>query len=173
MTYRIRVRVHEVEVEYDVSAEPTGQDVLTVLSAAADLHREISCLSRPTAVGDDEGGTPPGRRPSGSPINGNAGKVPVGTVGNILSTLEMKSSGPNFLLAAALHLTLEKGKPRFTRKELLGVMQKARGYDKNMSKNLTGSIASAMKKQRLKEPRTNEYSVAPEYLNDIREQLAQ
>lgn len=172
MTYRIRVRVHEVEVEYDVSAEPTSQDALAVLSAAADLHREIGRLSRDAAVGDDEG-TPPGRRSSVSPINGDAGNFPVGTVDNIINKLSMTPTGPNMVLAAALHLTLEQGKSRFTRDELHNTMKKARDYKKTMTSNLTSSIRSVMKNQQLNETGSHEYSIASPYLRNAREQLAQ
>jgi hypothetical protein len=145
LSSKLRIRIGDVEIDYEGTEEFLKQELPELLKTAMELHR---------AAG------PPG--PSGDSV-GNTAKdkqQPLSlTTGTIAAKLKV-SSGGDLLLAAAAHLTLVSKKETFSRKELLAEMQRASSYyKKSYSGNLTNYLKSAVDGDELLETATDEYAL--------------
>lgn len=137
MSSKLRIRIGEVEIDYEGTEEFLKQELPQLLKTAMEL-REASGGSV-SAGGGKTGAT-----------GGSAGapKVISLTTGSIAAKLGAKS-GSDLLKAAAAHLALDKKTEPFTRQQLLSEMQSATSYyKKSYSPNLTKYIKTALQKGR-------------------------
>lgn len=132
MTSKLRIRIGEVEVEYEGSEEFLKKDLPQLLRTAIELH----------GTDDDSDVDPKPRRRTAS----HSGSMPSLTTGSIASKLDVKA-GSDLLKAAAAHLTFVAKKETFSRQELLAEMQKAKSYYKtSYSGNLSKYFKTALAK---------------------------
>lgn len=79
---------------------------------------------------------------------------------NTIAALVDAKTGPDLALAGCAHLTLAKGKGKFSRKEILDEMQSAAAfYNQNYSGNLTRILQSLMKAKKLNLVANQTYSL--------------
>ena len=83
-------------------------------------------------------------------------------------------SGPDLAVAAAAHLTLVRKQDTFTRAEILAQMQGATPYYKTtMSSNLTSSLTSLVKAQRINKTSSGAYALTAKEKASLEGLLAQ
>jgi primosomal protein N' len=130
MVSKLRIRIGEVEVEYEGSEDFLKKDLPQLLRTAMELN---GGNERPS------GEAKPKKATSGQNVS-----VPSRTTGSIASKIEAKS-GSELLKAAAAHLTFVVKKETFSRKELLAEMQSAKSYYKtSYSANLSKYFKTAL-----------------------------
>ena len=139
MTSKLRIRIGEVEIDYEGTEEFLKQELPQLLKTAMELHK----ASESAPEGSGGKGASKG---SGSGVRAGAGAKITLTTASIAGRLEVKS-GADLLQAAAAHLVLAKGSETFSRQELLAEMQSAPSYYKqSYSANLTAYIRTALQK---------------------------
>lgn len=155
MTSKIKIKMGEIEIEYEGSEDFLKEELPELLSAVSDLYKK----SAPSPNGDND--------------SGFAGSTDIqGTTANIAAKLG-GSTGPDLAMASAVRLTLVLGKEKFQRKELLEEMQTATAYYKtSYSSNLTTTLNKLVKNDKLMEPAKDTYSLSASSRNNIGSQLA-
>lgn len=159
MSSKLRIRIGEVEIDYEGTEDFLKQELPALLKTAMELHK---------AAGSASGGK------GGNGTDGGKGKVtvPTLTTGTIAARLEAKS-GPTLLMAAAAHLTLVARKATFSRQELLTEMQSATSYyKKSYSNNLSKYLRGAVTEGKLQESAKNAYALSADTKNELESQLA-
>ena len=136
MSSKLRIRIGEVEIDYEGTEEFLKQELPQLLKTAMELHKASGVQPAPKAKsqasGAGEGGGPPGG--------------PTLTTNSIAAKLNAKS-GSDLLKAAAAHLALVKKTEPFTRQQLLTEMKGATSYyQANYSTNLSSYIKTAIQK---------------------------
>lgn len=134
MTVRLRIKAGSVEMELETD------DALSLDDIKSLLH-EVEALSplAPAPIAPTVNGTNDHDSDSGLGKAGGAQKL---HIASIAAKLGVKS-GADLARAAAAQLQLTEGKETFMRQELLLTMKKApKFYKANMSKNLSGIIAT-------------------------------
>lgn len=136
MTSKLRIRIGEVEIDYEGTEEFLKQELPQLLKTAMELHKASG------------GSSEPGRTTSGSASahRGAAPKKLTLTTASIAGQFG-GASGAELLQAAAAHLVLVKGSETFSRQELLAEMKSAPAfYKSSYSGNLSNYIATAIQK---------------------------
>ena len=124
MSSKLRIRIGEVEIDYEGTEEFLKQELPQLLKTAMELHKAAGTATKTGGAGSSGGG-------KGGSI------FPPLTTASIAAKTNA-TSGPDLMLAAAAHLTLVAKKDTFSRQELLNEMQNASGYyKKSYSNNLT------------------------------------
>lgn len=164
MSSKLRIRIGEVEIDYEGTEEFLKEELPQLLKTAMELHR--------ASGGPSAGGTGKGKvgAPGGS---AGASNVPTLTTGSIAAKLGAMS-GSDLLMAAAAHLALVKKTEPFTRKQLLTEMQSATSYYKSSySTNLTKYIKTALQKDGpLSETAKNAYALTAAARSELEKKLA-
>jgi len=156
---KLRIRISDVEIDYEGTEEFLKQELPALLKTAMELHKAAGTLG---------GGN------SGTGANGGNGKsgIPTLTTGTIAARLRAKS-GPTLLMAAAAHLTFVANKSTFSRQELLAEMQSATSYyKKSYSNNMTKYLSGAVTEGKLQESAKNAYALSADTKNELESQLA-
>lgn len=163
MTSKLRVKVGDVEVDYEGAEEFLKQGLPELLKNAVELRRVVDDLNSTSKGGNR---VPPSE-------GGGSNGIPTLTTGAIAGRLGVKS-GSELLKAAAAHLALVKKVVPFSRQQLLAEMQTATSYyKKSQSNNLTRYIDSALQKDGfLSETATNAYALNASASADLEAKLA-
>jgi len=159
---KLRIRIGDVEIDYEGTEEFLKLELPQLLKTAMELHKASGAVP---ASGTANGGA------SGS--SAGKGGVASFTTGSIAARLGAKS-GSDLLTAAAAHLALVKRKEPFTRQQLLTEMQSATSYYKSSySPNLTKYIKTALQKGGpLSETAKNSYALTASARADLEKKLA-
>jgi hypothetical protein len=163
MTSKIRIKIGQIEVEYEGSEEFTKQELLGLIQTMSDLCK--TTIPTPLATAGS---------PTSTPSTAASPQQPVGqiSIGNIAAKLKCKK-GPDLVLAAAASLALVKNKDCFTRQEILEEMKAATGYYKaTLVSNLTVSLNSLIRSNKLLERPSGEYALHANARNELESQLA-
>lgn len=162
MSSRLRIRIGEVEIDYEGTEEFLKQELPQLLKTAMELHR---------AAGMATGGDKTIRKHA--PPGGGGGEVPTLTTGSIAAKLSAKS-GSDLLLAAAAHLALVSKKDTFSRQQLLTEMQSATQYYKtSYSANLSKYFKTALLKDGfLSETSKNSFALKAAARGELEKKLA-
>jgi hypothetical protein len=159
---KLRIRIGEVEIDYEGTEEFLKEELPQLLKTAMELHKA-------------SGGSPSGGTGKAGATGGSAGgpKVASLTTGSIAAKLGAKS-GSDLLTAAAAHLALVTNTEPFTRQQLLSEMQSATSYYKSSySPNLTKYIKTALQKDGpLSETAKNSYALTAAARADLEKKLA-
>lgn len=160
MTSKLRIRIGEVEVEYEGSEEFLKKDLPQLLRIAMELH------------GADDGSAAESKSNKKTSVS-QPGAVPSLTTGSIASKLDAKA-GTDLMKAAAAHLTFVAQKETFSRQELLVEMQKAKSYYKtSYSANLSKYFKTALAKDGfLTESSSNAFALKAAARKDLETKLA-
>ena len=142
MSGKIRIKVGEVEVEYEGSEDFIKKELSIILKDVSSLY---------AAFGRKAGG---GIIPGKEKIVGDAG-LSATTIAQRLKV----TSGPELIMAAALHLTLS-GTENFTKKNIREKMRGATGYYKSSyAKNFDAYLTRLVKTGRISHSGGDSYSV--------------
>lgn len=142
MTAKIRIKLGQVEVEYEGPEDFLRDELQDLLSAVVELHQ---------ANGDADANSS-----STTKMEGNAAKAAppgeyTGTVNTWAAKLGAKS-GPDLVIAAMAKLTLVDGLPTVSRATLLSEMKSATSYyKKSYGSNLSVSLKGLVTSDRLRE----------------------
>lgn len=163
MSSKLKIRIGDVEIEYEGSDDFLKQELPELLKTAMELRK----VSR-SAGSDAQDSVDTERKGSG----GGNGAAVKGTTAAIAARLKV-SSGPDLLLAAAARMTFVSGKDTFIRQELLTEMQSAASYyKKSYSANLTAIIARRIDEGDLTETSSNNYALTATTKERLEKQLA-
>lgn len=162
MSTKLRIRIGEVEIDYEGTEEFLKEELPQLLKTAMELHK---------AAGSPQGGGKEKKQDSGTA--GAAGEVPSLTTASIAGKLGCKS-GSDLLQAAAAHLALVKKVEPFSRQQLLAEMREATSYyRKNYSANLSKYIKTALLKDGvLSETAENSFALKAATRTDLEKKLA-
>ena len=162
MSSRVRIKMGQVEVEYEGDAQFLKDELPALLDSVSKLYREARSLN-----GDDDALDVPGPETPGAPkLHG------VGTTNNIAAKIGA-GSGSDLVLAAAARLTLGAGKPTFSRQALLEEMKTATSYfNKNYANNLSKYLTALVKAAKLMETAKDTYALSATALAEIEAKIA-
>jgi len=163
LSSKLRIRIGEVEIDYEGPEEFLKEDLPQLLKTAMELHE---ASGSPVSRNDDKKGGATG-----------AGATGGGTLSLTTSSIAAKlgsKSGAELLTAAAAHLALVKRTEPFTRQQLLKEMKSATSYySKNYSANLSGYIKTALQRGGpLSETTKNSYALTAGARADLEKKLA-
>jgi hypothetical protein len=146
MTSKVRIKAGSVEVEFEGSEEymkdelPTLVELLYSLSPADDSDEEEESVELQATVDTSKQ------------------KLQM-TTNTIAAKLNAKKAG-DLILAACGHLALVKGATTYSRSNILAEMKLATNYYKaTMNKNLSGSLRTLVKQNKLLETATDTYAL--------------
>jgi hypothetical protein len=160
---KLRIRIGEVEIDYEGTEEFLKQELPQLLKTAMELHKASGAT--PSSGGNTKKEELAAGRASGAVLSL--------TTASIAAKLGSKS-GSDLLTAAAAHLALVKKKEPFTRQQLLDEMQSATSYYKtSYSANLSKYMKTAIQKDGpLSETATNAYALKAATRADLEKKLA-
>ena len=148
-TSKIRIRMGQVEIEYEGSHDYLKADLPKLLETLVTLRANAGDEGR----GDDQEETPDDKKKKKK-----TGSI-TGTVAAIAAKLGVKT-GPDLAIAAAAQLTLVANKESFKRLELLNAMKSATSYYKQTySGNFSLTLKRLLTDDRLTEPSTGTYAL--------------
>lgn len=160
MPSKIRIKVGEVEIEYEGEEQFLKQELTGLLTAVAELHN---------AVGAPHKKIPPAATTQSDTAATSNIKLTTTSIAHKLSV----KTGPDLLIAAAAHLTLVKHQPTFPRQQLHDEMKSATSYyDKNYSANLSKHFTSALKGNKLTESAKDTYALTADAIKELEVRLA-
>jgi hypothetical protein len=146
-TSKIRIKMGEIEVDYDGSEEFLKTELPALLAAVSKLYAEsgrglsVRPIDRPNAPGTNGAGS-------------------LGTTASIAASLGCKS-GSDLIIAAAAQLTLVQKKDDFSRKELLEACKAGKNYWKSTyGKNMSTYLATLVGNKQLNEVSDGIYALA-------------
>jgi len=160
MNSRIRLKMGDIEVEYEGSEDFVKTELINLVSEVANLYRESGLYAGSTAM----------------PRTANEVSLPpsavAGTTGAIASRLSSKS-GTDLVIAAAAHLALVKGLASFTRQQLLEEMRTATAYyKKSYTNNLSRYLQTLLKAGDLFESAKDTYALSAGKREELEKLLA-
>lgn len=153
MSSKIRIKVGDIEVEYEGAEEFLKKDLPDLLKTVTQLH--------------------PVRQSGGGGSTGSQIKSDIKlTTANIAAKLGC-TSGPDLVIAACAHLLFVKNMEAFNRKAILDEMKGAKSYYKTLyRKNLSQSLKALVKHGQLTESSANVYSLHADTIKEINDKLA-
>ena len=163
MSSKLRIRIGEVEIDYEGTEEFLKQELPQLLKTAMELHNAAGGASAAEKV--EKRKAAGGHEPVGS-------NVPTLTTGSIAAKIGAKS-GSDLLLAAAGHLVFVKKTEPFSRAQLLSEMKGATAYyQKNYGTNLSSYLKTALKDGPLSETARNAFTLKASARTDLEKRLA-
>ncbi len=164
MTSKIKIRIGQIEIEYEGSEEFLKEELPDLLQAVTKLHKEA--------------GSVPPSIPSAEEPNSNSSSPPsfdgskLGTTNSIAAKLGAKT-GSELAIAAAAKLVLGSGLEQFTRKQLLQEMKNATQYYKSTyGSNLSSTIKTLVGDHRFIERSKDTYALKADLVATLESQLA-
>ncbi|HEV2188115.1 MAG TPA: hypothetical protein VGR70_12965 [Stellaceae bacterium] len=160
---KIRLRIEAVEVEYEGRAAFLKDDLANLMQNLMGFYQEHKAAI-PT-------------EPAAELTSGNTGSGAIGRLTLTTSTIAARlggNTGPELAMAAAVHLAVAKKQDKFTRAELNAAMKAATAYYKaNMTSNLSASLSTLIKKNRLNEVATGIFALSANEKASAEAKLAQ
>ena len=162
MTSKIRIKLGQIEVEYEGSEEFIKQGLLDIIQTITDLTKTANLNLSPVSSTPRTLDTTP------------SSKSPVIQMSASTIAAKLKcTSGTDLAVAAAASLTLVKNQDTFTRQQILDEMKTATAYYKNSYMgNLTQNLTSLIKSGKLLERSTDQYALPAEVKADLESRLA-
>ena len=162
-TAKIRLKIGQLEVEYEGQASFLQDDLFNLMEKMVGFYAEHKA-SIPAA--------PLPAQTNGAGPTGSLGELGHST-NTIAAILDVKT-GSDLAIAAAARLGLVKEKGTFTRQEINDEMKSATTYYKaSMSANLSGSLDTLVKGQRLNQTAKNIYALSATEKKALETALAQ
>jgi hypothetical protein len=156
MESKIRIKVGQVEVEFEGSEAFLKKELLDIVTKLSEIH-STNGDSNSTGITKEDG-----RR---------SGAVSLSTAS--IAAKSGCSGGQDLVVAAAAQLTFSQHADTFTRQQLLGQMKSARAYyKKSYSNNLTKYLDALVKSGKFNEPSTGTYSLSADASEDMEARIA-
>lgn len=147
MTSKIKIKVGQIEIDFEGTEEFLKKELPALLKTVSQLCQPDTSLSP----------TPPGFTPS---------KIQLSTA-NIAAKLNAKS-GPDVVVAACAHLSLVQKKDAYDRKSILAEMKRATGFYKSSYRaNLGQSLQNLVKSEDLTQNANDSYSLHANKLKEL------
>ncbi len=160
MSSKIKIKIDQVEVEFEGSEEFLSKELPVLLKNVLSLYTGMPSVPPKR----DAGHNPPPPPPSATEI-----KM---TTNSVAAKLVVKS-GADLLMAAAAHLALVKNMTTFTRQQILNEMKTASSYyKKSYGNNLTGYLNRANSAGTLIENAENAYALSASARASLEKKLA-
>ncbi|WP_157956685.1 hypothetical protein [Salinicola halimionae] len=164
MTSKIKIRIGQIEIEYEGSEEFLKEELPDLLKAVTALHKEAGG-SLPTNVPESDSAA---SSKTAAAFDGSN----LGTTNSIAAKLSAKT-GSELAIAAAARLVLGTGLEQFNRKQLLQEMQNATQYYKSSyGSNLSKTIRTLVGDHRFIERAKDTYALKADMLKTLESQLA-
>lgn len=159
---KIRLKIGELEIEYEGSDSFLKNDFSTLLKDAGEFFAANGAALSSAS-------SPP---PKSTESSNNVEKRVNLSTATIASRMKVKNA-PDLAMAAAAHLTLAQGKEEFSRSELHKSMKSAKTYYKsNMVSNLSANVKSLVNQGRLNETATDTYALTAASRTEMEKLLA-
>ena len=167
MSSKIKIKIGQIEIEYEGSEEFLKEELPSLLGAVTELYKETGVQFEPVQA-------PP------STVNPNAGNGVAkaassgdfGTTNSISAKLGAKT-GTELAMAAAARLVLGMGQEQFTRKQLLQEMQNGTQYYKSSyGSNLSKTIKTLVGDHKFIERAKDTYALKADVVASLEERLA-
>ena len=160
MTSKIRIRLGEIEIEYEGDESFLTKELPQLLAVISELHVK-SGATNSSGSGSE----------SGTNGAGNA-EIPELTTGSIAAKLSAKS-GTDLILAASAHLTFVAKKQKFSRQEIINEMKSALAYfKKSYVSNLSKGLNALVKSGKLLEPSSDAFAMSATTQASLKARLA-
>lgn len=155
---KIRLKISEIEIEYEGKDSFLGKGLSDLIQETISAHSKVKDVSLEVPVATTDS---PSLSTNDLSTNSIAGILNVKT-------------GPELILAAAVHITLVQGKDDFSRDDLRKEMKNATSYYKQTyGTNLISYIGRMVKKNELLERRAGSYALPADAKESYRVQLDQ
>jgi hypothetical protein len=159
MDSKIRIKMGQIEVEFEGTEEFLKTDLLSLLEKIAELYQK----KQPNE------GILPDEESSSDSESSKLGNVSITT---IASKLKVKT-GKELVIAACAYFTFVRGIHEFSRVQILKEMQEAKNYyQNNYSKNLTRYIQQLLTEDVVNETAAKKYSLRAHYKQKLEKELA-
>lgn len=156
---KIRIKMGEVEVEFEGSESFLREELKEILSGVVELHKKTEPFKK-SAKGDA----------ASSEKNSNSSGF-TGTTNSVAAKLGVKT-GPDLIIAALGRLTIVLGQDKCSRNDIIKEMQSANSYyKKTFLGNLTGYLKTLIKEDRIREVSTGNYSLSASELQSLKGKL--
>ncbi|MFC1538649.1 hypothetical protein ACFL6H_04435 [Candidatus Latescibacterota bacterium] len=150
METKIKIKLGPIEVEYEGTEKFLKEELTDLIKTVIDLYQVNNILINSNDTGKDL---------ETEVFSATKTKTFQYSTQSIAAKLSCKKA-TDLILAAATKLTLVDGKETFMRQELLDEIKTAPSYYKNSyNKNLTSSLNSMLKNDKLNEPKSNTYAL--------------
>src|SRR5574337_109632 len=152
MNSKIRIKVGDIEVEYEGAEEFLKKELPELLKTVTSLH----------VVVPSSGASPR--------VIYSKGDIKL-TTGNIAAKINC-DSGADLVIAACAHFHFVQKKETFDRREILREMKTATSYYKSSySNNLSGSLKTLVQDGKLIEPSSSVFSLPASTIQDLNAKL--
>jgi hypothetical protein len=157
MASKIRVRIGEIEVEYEGEPDYLRDGLPDLLQSLADLSVSVSM---PAPGGTAAASAPSPEGAATEAAIDKAGNQFQGSINTIAARLAVKK-GPDLVMAVLAHSELVQGKDRTTRAEITSEMRNATGFFKpSYVGNLSTSLSNLVKAGTINEISTGVYALS-------------
>ena len=152
MPSKLRIKLGSAEFEYEGEAEFTQEEIKDLFSH---IEKLSNVIPPPPPISRQL------EKPSDQPLGSNLGIVA------LASRLKV-ANGPQLIIAAAAHYSIQANQSTFTKKELITLMKSAGGfYRKSYENNLGASLERLVRDGTLNDHGPDKYSLS----NTKREEL--
>ncbi len=157
---RIRIKLGQIEIEYEGDAKFLKADLLETVKQVLDLQKTHPAAAAASA--------PPAAQVGGA----SGGEINYST--DTIATMLGANSGPEVVIAAAAHLHFVKGNTTFTSKEISTEVRTATShFKKSFLSNLRTILKSLTKRQRLRLGSAGTYSLSGSETQKLKAKLAE
>jgi len=162
MSARIRVKVGQLQVEYEGTDEFIKNDLLSMVKEVIQLQGTVDLAAEPDIIPPEA----PGAETAEDAI------APDSHGPNSIAAALDCNTGSDLVVAAAAYLTFVQGVGTFTRSELLEAMRSATSfYKSSYCNNLTNYIGTTVKDDDLRDIASGKYSLSHKAKQRLEEQL--
>ena len=160
MNTKIRVKIGQIEVEYEGESEYLKDGLVTLLNDVAEVFSEHSETAKKIEEAD---------APANVVSMSDKNNLSTNTIATELDV----STGSDLVIAAASYLYFVQNKETFNRQEILNEMKSASTfYKSSYSGNLSQSIKRLVQAKRLNLVRKDVYALNQTELNKLKPQIA-
>lgn len=160
MASKIRIKLGEIEIEYEGDESFLTKELPQLLAIVSELHNK-------------SGGSNSSESDSELGVNGSGeAEVLELTTGSVAAKLSAKS-GTDLILAASARLTFVAKKQKFSRQDLINEMKSASAYfKKSYVNNLTKGLNALVKSGKLLEPSSGSFALSAATRASLKARLA-
>lgn len=167
MSSKIKIKIGQIEIEYEGSEEFLKEELPSLLGAVTELYKETGAKLEPVQAPPD---TVNPNAQNGAAKAAASGDY--GTTNSISAKLGAKT-GTELALAAAARLVLGMGQEQFTRKQLLQEMQNGTQYYKSSyGSNLSRTIKTLVGEHKFIERSKDTYALKADVVASLEARLA-
>lgn len=165
MTSKMKIKIGQIEIEYEGSEDFLKDELPALLEAVTALYKATGAVT-------DEVNQPQANSSTASVASSNRTTGEIGTTNSIAAKLGGKT-GPELALAAAARLVIGLGQEQFTRKQLLQEMQNGTQYYKSSyGSNLTKTIKTLVGDHKFIERAKDTYALKADVVASLETRLA-